>query len=337
MQPKINAFFKSASASIPTPLHDDLSLWENKQHRIVNTFRRNPNAVPSHPEPESEPNLTGKTIVKNKKRSYAQFHLEFGQSDFLLRACSTCGVKFTPGDAEDEKSHNEFHKSFTQGIQFRGWVNERVISVPSVKGGRIILVSENDPFCHRNKVQDVVQMMEIELGSEWIIHDLCKAYLFVSVQRIVGCVVAEPIEEAFKVVSCSIAGRSEGVRKREKKSCSATLQFGNIVFQREVEKKTLSLSDSEGKERSLGGAILCDRQPIAAACGIRAIWVTPCNRRKCIASQLLDAVRKSFCMGRVLERAQLAFSQPTSAGKALASNYTGTGSFLVYKANKKGA
>lgn len=37
-------------------------------------------------------------------------------------------------------------------------------------------------------------------------------------------------------------------------------------------------------------------------------------------------------MGSELERAVLAFSPPTSAGKALACSYTGTGSFLVYKA-----
>lgn len=35
----------------------------------------------------------------------------------------------------------------------------------------------------------------------------------------------------------------------------------------------------------------------------------------------------------VLEHSQLAFSQPTSVGKALASTYTGTPSFLVYKAS----
>ncbi|KAG5043957.1 hypothetical protein JHK87_007872 [Glycine soja] len=39
---------------------------------------------------------------------------------------------------------------------------------------------------------------------------------------------------------------------------------------------------------------------------------------------------KSFCKDLELERSQLAFSQPTSAGKALATSYTGTESFLAY-------
>ena len=58
-------------------------------------------------------------MVKNKKRSYAQFYLEFGQSDFNLHTCSTCGVKYTAGDEEDEKAHKAFHKDYTRGIQFK--------------------------------------------------------------------------------------------------------------------------------------------------------------------------------------------------------------------------
>ena len=41
--------------------------------------------------------------------------------------------------------------------------------------------------------------------------------------------------------------------------------------------------------------------------------------------------RKSFCVGLVPERPQRAFSQPTSAGKTLASTYAGAGSVVVHK------
>jgi len=125
MQSKINNFFKSPSDSSPATVadnnvgNDDLSNWdwENKQHSLLNTYtrtRRNPNPIasPSTVIPKS-------FIEKNKKRSYDQLHLDFGQSDFLLRACSICGVQFAPGNVEDEKLHAQFHKRFTQGIQFR--------------------------------------------------------------------------------------------------------------------------------------------------------------------------------------------------------------------------
>jgi N-acetyltransferase len=113
-----------------------------------------------------------------------------------------------------------------------------------------------------------------------------QVYLFVSLQRIVGCVVAEPINEAFRIVSCSVV--EDSARKSEKKPSPTTLQFGDIVFQREVEKKAVNVSNSEVMDSR---AIFCESNPVAAVCGIRAIWVTPSNRRKHIASQLLDAVR----------------------------------------------
>jgi N-acetyltransferase len=39
---------------------------------------------------------SGKAINTNKKRTYAQLHLELGQSDFNLHTCSKCGVKYAP-------------------------------------------------------------------------------------------------------------------------------------------------------------------------------------------------------------------------------------------------
>lgn len=50
--------------------------------------------------------------VLNKKRKYAQFHLDLGQSDFMLRDCKTCGLKFVPGD--ELKKTRSFTKSFTR-------------------------------------------------------------------------------------------------------------------------------------------------------------------------------------------------------------------------------
>ncbi|KAF7804229.1 protein CHROMOSOME TRANSMISSION FIDELITY 7 [Senna tora] len=359
MQSKISSFFKS-SASAPKSVDpppvideedDELAIWEKKEHQIFNTYQRrrsNPKISETSIEgicqakkriivdscSKQDSAITGRTVVKNKKRSYAQFHLEFGQSDFLLHNCSTCGLKFSPGDAGDEKAHKEFHKNYTQGVPFKGWTNERAVHKSSVKGGRIILVLQSDPPAHKNKVEEVVKMMEIELGTNWIIHELCKVYLFISLQRVVGCLVAEPIEEAFKVISCSDTGSSKSSRKKETNSHSTTLQFGDIIFHREVEKRASSVNESLDLDKTHGGAIFCENKAVAAVCGIRAIWVTPSNRRKRIANQLLDAVRKSFCLGVMLGRTELAFSQPTSAGKALASSYTCTGSFLVYKANK---
>ncbi|XP_038904840.1 protein CHROMOSOME TRANSMISSION FIDELITY 7 isoform X2 [Benincasa hispida] len=306
MQSKISTFFKRPSSisshRSPEPLNsnaDDsdygtLKIWEKAEHQYINTYKRrnvtSPQCVdletkipiPDDSSAKSELASSTKILVKNKKRSYAQYHLLFGQSDFLLHFCSTCGIKYARGDEDDEQSHKAFHKKYTCGIQFKGWTHERVIDIPSVEGGRILLVLDSDPSAHKHKVEEVVKMMEKELGSGWILH---KNY-----------------------------------------------QFGNITFQREAILKKPT-NNPEALEMNMNGAILCEEEPVPAVCGIRAIWVTPANRRKHIASRLLDAARKSFYKRAALECSQLAFSQPTSSGMALASKYVSSKSILVYKSS----
>ncbi|KAI8356372.1 ESCO1/2 acetyl-transferase-domain-containing protein, partial [Mortierella sp. GBAus27b] len=65
-------------------------------------------------------------------------------------------------------------------------------------------------------------------------------------------------------------------------------------------------------------------------CGINRIWVSSHHRRRKIASRLLDAIRDRFIYACKLELSDLAFSQPTGDGKALARQYLGTDRFLVY-------
>ncbi|KAI3903307.1 hypothetical protein MKW98_031961 [Papaver atlanticum] len=72
------------------------------------------------------------------------------------------------------------------------------------------------------------------------------------------------------------------------------------------------------------GVILCENDAVSALCGVRAIWVSPFNRRKHVGTKLLDAARKSFSKGYTIEASQVAFSQPTTAGKVFASKYSGT-------------
>ncbi|XP_065871610.1 protein CHROMOSOME TRANSMISSION FIDELITY 7-like [Euphorbia lathyris] len=363
MQSKISSFFKPFSSSStksdePTsPICKDgdcdaeLALWENTQHQFRNTYKRRASKLDKREEraeaiegqasdalPKSiskyqhlKPELISSGKVLNKKRSYAQFHLDLGQSDFNLRTCNICGVKYSPGEEGDEKEHRKFHKNYTQGVHFKGCLSQRVFPAVTIEGGRIVLVLDRDPISQRNKVQEVIKMMEIELGGGWILHKLCKVYLFISSQRVAGCLVAEPIKEAFRVIPSSVDRRSDTISKTKPKTNSTTLRFGEIILHREVMKKVSAVKTLEMLDGNHNGAIVCEEEAAAAVCGIRAIWVTPSNRRTHIATQLLDTARRSFCTGFNLEISQLAFSPPTSAGKALASSYTGTASFMVYK------
>ena len=61
----------------------------------------------------------GRGELVSKKRSYAQFHLELGQPDFVLHTCSVCGMMYARGNDDDEKVHKAYHKSYFEGIPFK--------------------------------------------------------------------------------------------------------------------------------------------------------------------------------------------------------------------------
>ncbi|RAL44642.1 hypothetical protein DM860_003401 [Cuscuta australis] len=343
MQSKIKAFFKPRTSKTfaASPISGDSpdgGKETNKEYPGI-TITHKPRS--SDPCGDSRDESNGEFLPKkidsgsslqknlNKKRKYAQFHLELGQSDFLLHTCKVCGFRYATGEEGDERVHQTVHRNYTQGIPFKGWQNERIIPSPC-EAGRIISVLNDDSPPWRNKVQEVVKMMEMELGDGWIYHQRCKVYLFISSRRIAGCLIVEPIEKAYRIVSSSSDNGPSTLAKTEASRDSPVLQFGGVSFQREKVRRDPSKEKHEALDELLNGVILCEKDGVSASCGIRAIWVSPSNRRKHIASYLLDAARKTFCDGVVLERAELAFSQPTSAGKKLISSYTNTSSFLLY-------
>lgn len=316
-----------------------------------------------------------------QKRVSGQYFLELGQPDFFLSTCTVCGLKYSRGDEEDEKVHKSFHRKHLQGVQFKGWHNERLVNLFD-GDDRIILVLNSDPSHHQHKVQEVVAIMENEMGltNEWLLHRFCKVYLFISSKKIIGCLVSEPINYGYRAVpeknlknskerhfnmadgtlkeisddfedesiltttsaspnvSCTINQKridSENDAKRRKRTC-AVMQFGNVKFERKALENSRASRDSSISEKDPGGAIVCSEVPEPAVCGVRGLWVSRSERRKGVATKLLDTMRRTFSLGYVLEPCKCAFSQPTFDGKAFAANYCKSDSFLIYKSGING-
>lgn len=297
------------------------------------TVGRSGGAVRTVPEPK-------RTVAPPSSKRSRQYFLDLGQADFTHTTCRTCGCVYARGLESDEKIHNVFHRSHLKGISFKGWINERVAHHVSSAGDRVIYVLPSDPPCHFNKVTEVVKVMEKEMGLSpgWLWDkELCKVYLFISAsKKIVGCLVAERIESAYSIVprdqEDKVECKSDSSPNRlnpskEKPKTSAQLFWGGWKFKREVNRKK-SRNDND---QDLGRAVLCSKTELPAVCGVRGIWVSLSERRKGVASHLLDAMRKTFCMGVTLEARQCAFSQPSPAGEAFAARYCGTRSFLVYQ------
>lgn len=78
------------------------------------------------------------------------------------------------------------------------------------------------------------------------------------------------------------------------------------------------------------GTVRCCGPARRASAGIAKIFVHAAQRRRGVATRLLDAVRATLVYGRVVPRAELAVTQPTRDGTALFARYAGTPHFLVY-------
>ena len=75
----------------------------------------------------------------------------------------------------------------------------------------------------------------------------------------------------------------------------------------------------------------CSDRTFPAKLGVIQIWVHENERRKKIASRLLDAARSFLGYPNAIPKEFVAFSQPTADGEAFASCYFGSDEFLVYK------
>ena len=49
------------------------------------------------------------------KKAMVQLHLDFGQCNFYIKKCPSCGFVYTPGDKSDEALHKEYHLSLQGG------------------------------------------------------------------------------------------------------------------------------------------------------------------------------------------------------------------------------
>lgn len=232
------------------------------------------------------------------KETKDQFIIDAGQKHFGTTMCKSCGMIYTASNPEDEMQHVQYHHRFLEGVKYTGWKKERVVA--EFWDGKIVLVLPHDPNYAIKKVEDVQELVDSELGFQQVVSkypNKTKTFLFISDEKkVVGCLIAEPIKQAFRVLS---------------------------------EQSSLESSNSKECHR----AWQCSDVPEPAVCGISRIWVFRLKRRKRIARRLVDTVRNCFMFGCFLSTNEIAFSDPTPDGKLFATKYCNTPNFLVYNFN----
>ncbi|XP_066468102.1 N-acetyltransferase ESCO2 [Tiliqua scincoides] len=240
-----------------------------------------------------KPSKKTKELSKDLK---GQMVIDAGQKHFGAMVCKSCGMVYSAANPEDEAQHIQYHQRFLGGMKYVGWKNERVVT--EFLDGKVVLVLQDDPKYATKKAEDVRKFVDNELGFKQVVltHPTpTQTYLFVSNEKkIVGCLIAEPVRQAFRVIS-------------EPPSESPT-------------------KNSLEHHR----AWCCSSKPEKVICGVSRIWVFSLMRRKGIASRLVDVVRRTFLFGSYLTTDEIAFSDPTPDGKLFATKYCQTPSFLVY-------
>ncbi|XP_004614795.2 N-acetyltransferase ESCO2 [Sorex araneus] len=224
-----------------------------------------------------------------------QLIIDAGQKHFGTTVCKACGMIYTASNPEDELQHAQYHHRFLDGVKFTGWKRERIVA--EFWDGKIILVLPRDPSYALRKVEDVQELVDSELGFHQVVPrqpNKTKTLLYVSDEKkVVGCLIAEPITQAFRVLSEPTSPGSQ--------DCQRAWQ--------------------------------CSDVPEPAVCGISRIWVFRLQRRKRIARRLVDTLRNCFTFGCFLSTNEIAFSDPTQDGKLFATKYCNTPNFLVYNFN----
>uniref|UniRef100_A0A8C8SM82 Establishment of sister chromatid cohesion N-acetyltransferase 1 n=1 Tax=Pelusios castaneus TaxID=367368 RepID=A0A8C8SM82_9SAUR len=228
-----------------------------------------------------------------------QLIIDAGQKRFGAISCNICGMLYTASNPEDETQHLLFHNQFISAVKYVGWKKERILA--EYPDGKIIMVLPEDPKYALKKVEEIREMVDNDLGFQQaplMCYSRTKTLLFISNdKKVTGCLIAEHIQWGYRVIEEKIPE----VRSENEK----------VIFERQK-------------------AWCCSTSPEPAVCGISRIWVFSMMRRKKIASRMIECLRSNFIYGSYLSKEEIAFSDPTPDGKLFATQYCGTGQFLVY-------
>ncbi|XP_078506079.1 N-acetyltransferase ESCO2 isoform X2 [Lissotriton helveticus] len=277
----------STAKKRPPPFHDDLA----SPLVSVSTASTPTAAIPSLELATRQ----SKKSKESHKEAKDQMIIDAGQKHFGAVTCKSCGMIYTAASPEDEAQHVQYHQRLLEGIKFVGWKKERAVA--DFWDGKIVLILPDDPKYAIKKAEEVRELVDSELGFKQATLSCpskAKTYMFVSNEKkIVGCLIAEPIKQAFRVLV-------DPIRKEP---------------QNEAENQR---------------AWRCSTKPEAAICGISRIWVFSLLRRKGIATRMMDTVRGNFMYGSFLSLDEIAFSDPTPDGKLFATTYCKAPNFMVY-------
>ncbi|XP_046386850.1 N-acetyltransferase ESCO2 [Ischnura elegans] len=276
---------------------------DDSSDKLFPVFYKNHQVKNSDSNKSSPSNHPRVSLPAKSTDGLEQLIIDAGQKSLGPSNCPECGFYYQKGDPDEEKMHVIYHDSCKPVVKHTAWKWERVAC--TFPDGRVVHVCPTDPKPWWSKVSSILEKanedLGISLGGQ--LPKNAHAYFYVSNMLVLGCLIAEPIRVAYRML--------------------------------ESDRKELERLKEPGEENAMTAPSFCSNTPVRGSrCGINRIWVCASERRKGIASKLLDAVRATFVYGHILKLNEIAFSDPTPLGMALAVNYTKSPNFLVYKITK---
>lgn len=312
-------------------------------HEITNSsFRAINQQTPQSDENGNQPTQSDARPPPSLSKALTQTVLDFGQSNTPV-TCAQCQMSYTPSVAEDAQLHTMFHSRNSQGIELAKpfmksamrWCYE-VAHIP----GSVVVVDRKISVPARRTVQKVLEVVNKELGSVEISEtdlwgqrgldgeaedskkvDRYKVFLHIIDGKCVAVCLAERISKAYKVKAMNEILRSNDVANRER---DGGREDGAPL--------TPTSSTTPPTNLASSADLSLEVESCKAVVGVSRIWTSKNFRRKGIANNLLDCVMNQFIYGMEIDRDEVAFSQPTDMGAALAKGwFGGEEGWTVYK------
>lgn len=269
--------------------------------------------------------------------------LDFGQVNTPV-TCSVCQMSYTPSVPEDNKLHDMYHNRHKDGIELEKAFTKSAMKwcyeVPNIQGS-VVVVDRKISLPARRAIQRVLEVVNKELGSVEISEsdlwgqktlgeeskdakksDCYKVFLHVWDRKVVALLLAERISKAHRVKATNppehmkeAANQGPNLQREDSALLTPTSSTAPVRDQ------FPSSADLE-LEETMSDAIV----------GVSRLWTSKAFRKQGIANNLLDCVLTQFIYGLDIDKEEVAFSQPTDMGAALAKSWFGaeTG-WSVYK------
>ncbi|KAG8843105.1 hypothetical protein FRB96_004354 [Tulasnella sp. 330] len=288
-----------------------------KENRPVSLSSSTSTVQTSLPTTSSSPSSARCASKSKSTAPLTQLHLSFTTS---IRTCSLCQLSYTRGAPDDERLHKTHCLRVTRGMEW-GREEEKTEQVQVVetnvktrdgRTGRIVSFRADVKGKLGFKVSMLLQTINLALSSPPLPSETLaksKVYLFLipaaspTREKIVGCVVATRIKTAMQI----IPSIDEDINALTSKEETSKLKEGLVCV--------------DGEE----GGLYCDPNPLPTPLGIPRIFVPSEHRRQGVAQALLTSAARTFVFGCPLDpkKGEVAFSQPTSAGRAVMTKWGG--------------